>query len=112
MENETIIMELIMNGGDARAFSLRAIQEAECGNYEEAEQLLQSANESLNKAHDAQTKMIQEEVRGNASPPSMLMIHAQDHVMNAMTVKDLAIHIIQNQREVQQLKKMLKEEVK
>lgn len=103
-ELEQTIMQLIMNGGDARSHSLRAIQAGEAGDFEEAEKLLEQAKESMNKAHEVQTKLIQEEVRGNRTEVSLLMVHAQDHVMNAMTVKELAEHIINNRKEIEVLK--------
>lgn len=103
-EMEQIIMQLIMNGGDARSFSIRAIQEAEKGKFSEAEKLLADAKESMNKAHEVQTKLIQEEVRNNNTEVTLLMVHAQDHVMNAMTVRDLAEYIINNRKEIVKLK--------
>lgn len=103
-EMEQVIMQLIMNGGDARSFSLRAIQAAEKGDFSEADTLLDQAKESMNKAHEVQTHLIQEEVRHNNMDVTLLMVHAQDHVMNAMTVRDLAQHIINNCKEIQALK--------
>ena len=101
---EKVIMQLIMNGGDARSFSIRAIQAAEEGDFDEADKLLSDAKESMNKAHEVQTQLIQEEVRNNRTEVTLLMVHAQDHVMNAMTVRDLAQYIINNRKEIQALK--------
>ncbi|MHC5228046.1 PTS lactose/cellobiose transporter subunit IIA [Enterococcus sp. LJL99] len=108
-DNEQEIMQLIVNGGDARSGCLKAIQKAEEGEIEEALILLENANASLNKAHESQTKLIQSEIRGEGVELNLLMIHAQDHVMNAMTVRDLAKYIIHNCQEINQLKKQLKE---
>ena len=94
MEFEEIIMNLIMYGGDARSQSLMAIQTAREGDFTEALALLKSADESINKAHVIQTKLIQDEVRGEKTEVNLLMVHAQDHLMNAMTVCDLAREII------------------
>ena len=38
--------------------------------------------------------MIQAEIRGEHIPVMLLMVHAQDHLMDAMVVKDLAAEII------------------
>ena len=94
MEEEQVIMQLIMNGGNARSLSLKAIQKAEEKDFQEARNLLHQANEAMNLAHEAQTKLIQDEIRNGPVKLSLLMIHAQDHVMNAMTVKDLAGYIV------------------
>lgn len=103
-EMERVVMELIMNGGDARSFSLKAIQYAEKGEFKEAEKLLEQSNVSLNKAHEAQANLIREEIQGAEVPVSLMIVHAQDHVMNAMTVRDLAQHIIKAQEDILELK--------
>ena len=46
-------------------------------------------------AHQCQTGLIFAETNGSPVLLSLLMIHAQDHVMNAMTVKDLAAEMIE-----------------
>lgn len=107
-EMEQTIMQLIVNGGDARSMSLRAIQAAENDDFVEADKLLVAAKEAMNKAHEVQTQLIQDEVRGNHVEVTLLMVHAQDHVMNAMTVKELAEHIINNRKEINQLKQTVK----
>jgi PTS system cellobiose-specific IIA component len=104
-DEEKIIMQLIIHGGDARAFSMKAIQAAEKGEFTEADQLMGEARISLNKAHDLQTTIIQEEIRGKPTSTTLLMVHAQDHVMNAMTVRDLAEHLIQLREEVHLFRK-------
>lgn len=99
MENvvteEQIVMELIVNGGNARSQALNAIKFAKKGQIEEAENLLKQSAESLGKAHRFQTDLIQAEARGEKKEISMIMIHGQDHLMNAMTVRELAIEIVE-----------------
>ncbi len=94
MDNEQIIMGIIMHGGNARSYAMRALQEARNNNFEAAYQLLEDSSEELNLAHKIQTDLIQAEVRGEPTEVSLLMVHAQDHLMNAMTVRDLAQEII------------------
>lgn len=95
MDYEVIVMQIIVNGGDARANALKAIRCARKGYIEESDNLMNLAKESLSKAHETQTKLIQAEARGESSKLTLLMVHAQDHLMNAMTVKDLAIELIE-----------------
>lgn len=96
MEYEQIIMKLIMHGGDARSKSLQAIAKAREGDLEAAKILLNKANDEINAAHEVQTSLIQAEVRGeNKEAVSLLMVHAQDHLMNAMTVRDLSKEIVE-----------------
>ncbi|MNJ80672.1 Lichenan-specific phosphotransferase enzyme IIA component [compost metagenome] len=42
-----------------------------------------------------QTRLIQEEAGGTKQEITLLMIHAQDHLMNAMTVKDMAKEFVE-----------------
>lgn len=94
MNYEEVIMGIIMHGGNARSYAIQAMQEAREDKFEEAFQLIKIANQELNKAHHIQTDLIQKESRGEKSEITLLMVHAQDHLMNAMTVRDLAKEII------------------
>lgn len=102
---EEIIMNLIVNGGDARSNAMNAIEYAKVGEIERARGLIGGANDALDRAHDYQTKLIQEEANGNKTEISILMIHAQDHLMNAMTVRDMANEFIQLYETIKDIKK-------
>jgi cellobiose PTS system EIIA component len=94
MKNEQIIMQLISQGGSARSSSIEAIRKARDRDFEASEELLQRAHENLVKAHNLQTELLQKEATGQGESPTLLMVHAQDHLMNAMTVNDLAKELI------------------
>ena len=95
MNIEQQIMELIVNGGDAREKALEAVSAAAEGDFSKSEDLLNECKAALNKAHEVQTELIQAELNGDDRVHvSLLMVHAQDHLMNAITVKDLAERII------------------
>jgi PTS system cellobiose-specific IIA component len=92
---EEIITELVVNGGDAKSKAIQAIRAAKIGDFETADLKIKEANESLQKAHKFQTEIIQAETRGESQDNiSLLMVHGQDHLMNAITTKDLAIEMI------------------
>ena len=57
---------------------------------EEAKELLAEARAEVNKAHHFQTNLIQAEANGSKNEISVLLIHSQDHLMNGMTVLDMA----------------------
>lgn len=94
MDNPEKIMGIIMHGGNARSLAMQAIEAARNTKSGKAELLIKEAKEELTKAHHIQTNFIQAEAKGEKTEISLLMIHAQDHLMNAMTVKDLASEII------------------
>ena len=96
MELESIIMELVVNSGEARNNALEAIDAAQKQNYELAETKLNECEAALSKAHAFQTKLLSQEAGGESQTPiSLILIHGQDHLMNAMTVRDLARYMIQ-----------------
>jgi PTS system cellobiose-specific IIA component len=94
MNYEEKIMQLIVNGGNAKSKSIEAIHIAREGKNDEARALLEMASVDLAKAHEIQMEFIEEEANGHAQEVTILMVHAQDHLMNAITVKDLAAEFI------------------
>lgn len=91
---EMIIMNIINYSGEARSLSMEGIASAKKGNLKEAREKIELANEKISYAHKSQTKLIQGEAQGNKQDFSLLLIHAQDHLMNGITVKDMANEFI------------------
>ena len=56
--------------------------------------LLKESKDEVNKAHKCQTQLIQQEASGNKTDVSVVLIHAQDHLMNTMNYQMLADEII------------------
>ncbi len=56
---EDIVMNLVMNGGDARSNAIEAIRAARENRFEDAEKLLADAQAAMNNAHHFQTDLIQ-----------------------------------------------------
>ena len=93
-EQEQVVINLIVNSGSARSSAIEDIQYAKAGDIKKAEESLQTAKETVNDAHHSQTELIQAEIRGEKSPLNLLMAHAQDHLMTALVVIDLAQEFI------------------
>ncbi len=74
---------------------MEAIHAAKQGDFEGAKDKLQESMDALNEAHHIQTSLIQGEIRGEKTELSLLMVHAQDHLMNAMTVRDMAAEMVE-----------------
>jgi PTS system cellobiose-specific IIA component len=94
MEYVEKIMTLVAVSGEARSKAMEAIQLSKSGEYSEARTLITDAANTLRKAHKIQTTLIQEEAGGTKYEVTLLMVHAQDHLMTAMTVKDFASEFI------------------
>lgn len=95
MELETIIMELVVNGGNARSLALEAVEAASQKDFGLAKEKLEACDEALRRAHEFQTDMISAEAGGEGTVPvSLVLVHGQDHLMNAMTVRDLSEQMV------------------
>ncbi|SDZ65724.1 PTS system, cellobiose-specific IIA component [Evansella caseinilytica] len=94
MNYEEIIIGIIVNAGNARSKAMEAIHHAKNGEIDKSRERLKQSSEELGKAHGVQTSLIQQEAGGQKQEVTLLMIHAQDHLMNAMTVRDLAEEFI------------------
>ncbi|QDP41827.1 PTS lactose/cellobiose transporter subunit IIA [Radiobacillus deserti] len=90
-----IAFQIILYAGNGKSSAMEAIQEAKEGNFERADELIQEASEELGKSHEFQTKLLQKEASGEANQINVILIHSQDHLMTAMTVRDLAVEIIE-----------------
>lgn len=95
MDYEQTVIGIIVNAGEARSKALEAIRFAKENDVEKAKEYLTMSGEGLAKAHRVQTDLIQAEAGGTKQEVTLLMVHAQDHLMNAMTVKDLAEELIE-----------------
>lgn len=95
MDLENEVMELITNAGYARSLVFQAIAVArEEGDFAEAENLMQQAQEALSTAHHTQTKLIEMDEGTGKVPMHIVMVHAQDHLMNAIMLTELGREII------------------
>ncbi|BDR58485.1 PTS lactose/cellobiose transporter subunit IIA [Xylocopilactobacillus apicola] len=88
------VMGLIMNGGNAKGSAFEAIKAAKKGDFTEADAKLKESDKFLAEAHNSQTGMLTKEASGEHVPVSLLMVHGQDHIMNAITFRDLAGEIV------------------
>ncbi|SEO14744.1 PTS system, cellobiose-specific IIA component [Amphibacillus marinus] len=90
-----IAFQIILYAGNGKSSAMEAIQEAKEGNFTEADAKIIEASEELGKAHKYQTELLQQEARGEQGGVNVILVHSQDHLMTAMTVRDLAIEIIE-----------------
>jgi cellobiose PTS system EIIA component len=79
--------KVIIHSGNARALANKALDIVETSSIDDPqiEELLQKADAEIISAHKTQTEIIQREARGESVQFSMLMTHAQDSLMTAMT---------------------------
>ena len=100
MYQELIALNLISNSGTARTKAFEALHKAREGKYEEAKILLKESEESSLLAHNAQTELLQAEANGDNSNYSIIMVHAQDHLMTSILAKELIEEMVTMYKEL------------
>ncbi|MBW1213936.1 PTS lactose/cellobiose transporter subunit IIA [Pantoea allii] len=98
--DESTVIELIIQAGEARSCSMEALRAARLQNWEQADSLLSAATAAAKAAHQTQTQLIGADEGSGKIPVNLIMVHAQDHLMNAMLCRELAEEIIQLRREL------------
>ncbi|MBQ6524444.1 MAG: PTS lactose/cellobiose transporter subunit IIA [Atopobiaceae bacterium] len=88
-ELELTMIEIVALAGDARTRLLAAIKRARENDGVAAAALIEEAQGLLNDAHNAQTELLTAEARGEVTTPSVLLVHAQDHLMTTMLLRDI-----------------------
>ncbi|MDV4150850.1 PTS lactose/cellobiose transporter subunit IIA [Clostridium sp. AL.422] len=106
-EMEQIVFSLITNSGEARSYAFEALDEAMSGKYEEAVDLIKKSNIAISNAHKMQTSLIQNEAVGNKTEVSLLLVHAQDHLMTSILARDLIEKMIHMQSTIVKLEKKI-----
>lgn len=101
MENlEKAAFSMISAAGDAQSTMMKALEAARKGDFNEADNLMKDAEKLLMSAHRIQTDLIKKEADGGKPEYSILIVHAQDHLMNGMLSKQLIREMINLYKEI------------
>ncbi|EIT86369.1 phosphotransferase system [Fictibacillus macauensis ZFHKF-1] len=93
-KHEMDIFKIISHAGNARGMCFEALTAAEAFDFVTAEQLMNDSKEEMRLAHGTQTKLITAELNGEPAEQTLLLVHAQDHLMTAMSEQKLIEHMI------------------
>ncbi|EPV8682398.1 PTS lactose/cellobiose transporter subunit IIA [Enterobacter hormaechei] len=91
---EEAVMEIIVNAGQSRSLCFEALHAARQGNLDEAKSLLREADGYARQAHKMQTKLIEQDAGEARQPMTLIMVHAQDHLMNSLLARELSEEIM------------------
>ncbi|MCW2258019.1 PTS system cellobiose-specific IIA component [Providencia alcalifaciens] len=94
-ELEEVVMGLIINAGQARSLAYTALKKAKEGDFVNAKSLMAQSHLALNEAHKVQTKLIESDMGEGRIKVSLVLVHAQDHLMNAMLARELIAELIE-----------------
>ncbi len=98
-----IAMQLIGCSGDAKSHAMSAMRAAAAGDFEASDSALQAARTALGQAHVIQTELMTREIREGIVEKSVILIHAQDHFIGAVTTIDVGDFVVRLSKRVAQL---------
>lgn len=95
LDLEEAVMGIIVNAGQSRSLCFEALRQAREGKFEQASQLLAEANEAGKAAHAVQTKLIEADEGEGKTKMTLVMVHAQDHLMTSILCRELATELVE-----------------
>ncbi len=97
---ELASFQIIASVGGARSSVMEALREAREGNFAEADAKIEEAGTFLAEAHKGHTGLIQKEAQGEQVPFSLLFMHAEDQLMTTITLRDIAVEMIEMHKKI------------
>ncbi len=88
--NELSAFEIISNVGAAKSQYMEIINKCENKDFDLLEDMFEEADNYLVQGHKKHMELVQMEASGDPLNISLLLIHAEDQLMNAELVKILA----------------------
>ncbi len=89
-----ICFQILASMGSARSSYIEAVQEAKEGNFERAEELIKAGDEAYREGHGIHGDLISREAAGEKISAGLLLIHCEDILMSAETIKIMAEELI------------------
>ncbi|WP_318364677.1 PTS N,N'-diacetylchitobiose transporter subunit IIA [Enterobacter sp.] len=94
-ELEEVVMGLIINSGQARSLAYTALKQAKAGDFAAAKETMAHSRTALNEAHRVQTQLIEGDQGEGRMKVSLVLVHAQDHLMTSMLARELIAELIE-----------------
>ena len=101
---ELIAFEIISNVGTAKSLVVEALRDARQGKFDEAEEKLEEASKYFVNGHHAHASLIQKEAAGDKVDLSLIIMHAEDQMMSAETIKLLVEEMIEMYKDLKREK--------
>lgn len=98
MNIELVVMEIITNAGESKSEAMMALQHAKRHEWQACDAALMRSKEAAGRAHTIQTQLIGLDEGEGKVPVTLVMVHAQDHLMTAMLANELIKEMIEMYR--------------
>ncbi|MEF9892365.1 MAG: PTS lactose/cellobiose transporter subunit IIA [Anaerorhabdus sp.] len=104
MMHEDVCFTIISNIGEATANFYEAIECCKNGDFETAEKAKIAGEEASLVAHKSHAELIKKMANGEPIEMNLLLVHAEDQLMNAEMMKMLTEQIMHLYKEIHYLK--------
>ncbi|MEI4111880.1 PTS lactose/cellobiose transporter subunit IIA, partial [Klebsiella pneumoniae] len=84
----------IINAGQSRSLCYEALHAAKAGDFATADAKMQEAAHYSREAHLVQTQLIEADEGEGKTKMTLVMVHAQDHLMTSILAKELIAELI------------------
>lgn len=87
---ELICFNIISSVGMAKSSYVEAMRAAAKGDYAASEEKMKEGDDFYSKGHDAHMELLSQEAGGGQITPGVILMHAEDQMMAAETVRIMA----------------------
>ncbi|WP_323090383.1 PTS lactose/cellobiose transporter subunit IIA [Allobaculum sp. JKK-2023] len=108
-ELDMVSFGIIADAGDGKSYAFDALNAARKGDFGGGEALLAKARTAIEKGRRAQTDLLFAEMNGEHHDVNVLLVHSQDHLMDAMQTMDLVTELVTQIKEQKKLEKRIEE---
>lgn len=98
-ELEQTIFQIIASSGESRVKAFEAFEAFQAGDFEKRTKFLKEADELASNANKLLFNLVHREAKGEKIPISILLLHACDILMNAITTRELIERLTTNPKE-------------
>lgn len=94
---QELSFEIIANVGEAKSYAFEALNAAKQSDTASYEENIEKAEEMMNAAHKIQFDLLAQEAQNKLEDAkfSILVVHAQDHLMTTLTTIELIKELAQ-----------------
>lgn len=85
-----LAFQIILHAGNSKSHAMLAIEAAREGNEEKYKECMAVVSEEMINAHHVQSDMLHKEANGEKTDMNIIMVHAQDHLMMALLMREIA----------------------
>lgn len=91
---QSVAFEIILHSGSSRTMVHEAFEMMRNNKFKDSTDKLDEANEELLLAHQSQTNLMRQYSSGENINIDIIMVHAQDHLMTTMTLREVALEML------------------